>query len=290
MERRTFARHIAAALAVGSNTSLLACATGGTRTAATHESGGDAGTAHLKTMDDFVNALSDGPDERARIAPATTRHIAMLAYPGMFALDLVGPYSVLSALMNTKVHLVWKDTNPVNATGLTMVPTTTLDRCPANLDVLMVPGGGLGTVALMKDAAILDFLRDRAARATYVTSVCTGSLVLGAAGLLKGYRATTHWVTLDVLSSLGATPVKERVVEDRNRITAAGVSAGIDYALVLAAKMTGQRFAKALQLNIEYDPHPPFHAGSPKGAGDTVTDAMRAMYAPIVEAAQRAAR
>ena len=115
------------------------------------------------------------------------------------------------------------------ASGITIVPSATLDEVPANLDVLFVPGGGDGTVALMNDDTILRFLADRGARATYVCSVCTGSLVLGAAGLLKGYRATTHWVTHDVLTLLGATSVKERVVIDRNRITAAGVSAGIDF-------------------------------------------------------------
>lgn len=288
MDRREFSQAIVSAFAAAATPPMLACATAQQPTA---RAGAPApAQSHDGGMTRLVDALSSSPEERARVVPAKTRQIAMLAYPGMFALDLVGPYSVLSGLMNTKVHLVWKDVTPVNATGISIVPTTTLADCPRDLDVLMVPGGGMGTVAMMRDATVLDFLRDRASRAQWVTSVCTGSLVLGAAGLLQGYRATTHWVTHDVLSTLGATPVAARVVEDRNRMTAAGVSAGIDYALLLAKRLTGEAYAKALQLNIEYDPHPPFRGGSPKGAGTRITGAMREMYAPIVQAAEAAAR
>lgn len=286
MDRRTFGLTVGAALAGAASPRGFAAAL---QAAVQAQASGTAPT-HMQAMEDMMKALAPTPADLERVMPARTRHVAMLAYPGMFALDLVGPYSVLSGLMNTQVHLVWKDLNPVDATGVRIVPTKTLDECPADLDVLMVPGGGPGTMALMTDSMVLGFLRDRGARATYVTSVCTGSLVLGAAGLLKGYKATSHWVALDVLASLGATPTKARVVEDRNRITAAGVSAGIDYGLVLAAKLSGENYAKALQLNIEYDPQPPFNAGSPEGAGDTLTSVMRSMYEPIVAAGRKAAQ
>lgn len=286
MNRRTFGRAVGAALA----TVATSRGFGAALQAAVQSQAPESAAAHMQTMDDMMKALAPTAADRELLMPAKTRQIAMLAYPGMFALDLIGPYSVLSGLMNTQVHLVWKDTNPVDATGVKIVPSGTLAQCPSELDVLMVPGGGLGTMAMMSDPAIIEFLRDRGSRARYVTSVCTGSLVLGAAGLLRGYKATTHWVAIDVLSSLGATPVKARVVEDGNRITAAGVSAGIDYGLALAAKLSGETYAKALQLNIEYDPQPPFQAGSPEGAGETLTGLMRTMYEPVVAAGRKAAQ
>lgn len=288
VDRRTFGRAVGAALATAAASRGFAAALEAAVQSQTPQ--GDAAAGHMQTMDDMMKALAPTPAERALVMPEKTRHIAMLAYPGMFALDLIGPYSVLSGLMNTQVHLVWKDTKPVDATGVQLVPTRTLADCPADLDVLMVPGGGLGTMAMMSDVDVVGFLRDRGSRARFVTSVCTGSLVLGAAGLLRGYKATTHWVALDVLSSLGATPVKARVVEDGNRITAAGVSAGIDYGLALAAKLSGETYAKALQLNIEYDPQPPFHAGSPEGAGEVITGLMRAMYEPVIAVGRKAAQ
>lgn len=288
VDRRTFGRAVGAALAtVATSRGFGAALEAAVQAPGTQTS---AASSHLQTMDDMMKALAPTAAERELVMPAKTRHIAMLAYPGMFALDLIGPYSVLSGLMNTQVHLVWKDLGPVDATGVKLVPTMTLSECPSELDVLMVPGGGLGTMALMSDVPILEFLRDRGARARYITSVCTGALVLGAAGLLRGYKATTHWVALDVLPALGATPVKSRVVEDGNRITAAGVSAGIDYGLALAAKLSGETYAKALQLNIEYDPQPPFHAGSPEGAGDIISGLMRAMYEPVVAVGRKVAQ
>lgn len=192
--------------------------------------------------------------------------------------------------MNTKLHIVWKDRTPISdAPGLNIVPNVTFTDCPDHLDVLFVPGGGMGTIAVMRDREVLNFLRRQAATARYVTSVCTGALVLGAAGLLKGYRATTYWAVHDLLPLLGAKPVRARLVEDRNRFTAGGITAGIDFALLLAAWLAGENYAKALQLNIEYDPAPPFDAGSPESAGEPVAGAMRTMYAEIVEAARRAA-
>lgn len=287
VNRRTFGRAVGAALATVATSRGFGAALEAAMQSQAPES---AAASHMQTMDDMMKAFAPTAAERELVMPTKTRQIAMLAYPGMFALDLIGPYSVLSGLMNTQVHLVWKDTNPVDATGVKIVPSGTLAQCPTELDVLMVPGGGLGTMAMMSDPAIVEFLRDRGARARYVTSVCTGALVLGAAGLLRGYKATTHWVALDVLSALGATPVKARVVEDGNRITAAGVSAGIDYGLSLAAKLSGETYAKALQLNIEYDPQPPFHAGSPEGAGEVITGLMRTMYEPVVAVGRKAAQ
>jgi len=282
MNRREFARKLAAASVAAS---LLPGFEG--RAEATIAPEPQSQDDHMRRMVDELGGDAAG---RERVYPKVQRDIAMVIYPGMFPLDMVGPHSILSGLLNTRVHIVAKDTQPVRANGLTFVPTMTLDQCPEQLDVLFVPGGGDGTIATMKDPAMLAFLRSRGARAKYVTSVCTGSLVLGAAGLLKGHRATTHWVTHEVLAMLGATPVKARVVEDRNRITAAGVSAGIDFGLALAARMTTDKYAQALQLNIEYDPKPPFHAGSPDGAGSSITGMMREMYAPLVQAAQLAAR
>ena len=293
MNRRDFTKQISVALAAGT---VAGCTSAEPKTAAAKAPPSAApfpdslGHKHEKAMNKIIAQLAPDAASREKLMPSKPRHIAMLAYPGMFPLDLVGPHSILSGLLNTTVDLVWKDKQPISASGITVVPSATLDEMPANLDVLFVPGGGEGTVALMNDPTILRFLADRGARATYVCSVCTGSLVLGAAGLLKGYRATTHWVTHDVLPLLGATSVKERVVIDRNRITAAGVSAGIDFALVLAGIMTGESYARSLQLNIEYDPQPPFNAGSPTGAGPEITALMTAMYQPLVIASTAAAR
>jgi cyclohexyl-isocyanide hydratase len=206
------------------------------------------------------------------------QQIAMLIYPQFTALDLIGPHTFLAALMNVDVHLVWKDKQPVaiDRGGTALVPTTTFKECPQDLDLLFVPGGLDGTVAAMKDEAVLAFLADRGSRAKYVTSVCTGSLVLGCAGLLKGYRATCHWIARDVLPLLGAIPVEQRVVEDRNRITGAGVTSGIDFGLTVAARMRDRTYAEMLQLINEYDPQPPFHAGTPEQAGTGLTSHLRA--------------
>ena len=210
--------------------------------------------------------------------------LAMLAYPGMFPLDLVGPESIFSAMGTHRVELVWKTLDIVReGSGLGIAPTMTFAAAPREVDILFVPGGALGTLRCMEDSDVLGFLASRAPAARYVTSVCTGSLVLAAAGVLKGYRATSHWAVRDRLADLGSIPVHERVVEDRNRVTGAGVSAGIDMALTLAAKLVGAQRAKAAQLNIEYDPRPPFNAGSPEGAGPEVTAAMTDAYKPFLD-------
>jgi cyclohexyl-isocyanide hydratase len=204
-----------------------------------------------------------------------TAHIGMLLYPGLTQLDLTGPFEVLHRLPDTQVHLVWKDTRPVRAdSGMQLVPDTTLAGCPP-LDVVFVPGG-FGQIDLMTDPVVLDFLRASARTARHVTSVCTGALLLGAAGLLDGYQATTHWAFVELLERYGARHAPGRVVVDRDRITGAGVSAGIDFALRLAAELAGEDVARAIQLGMEYDPDPPFRSGHPDVADPELVARVRA--------------
>lgn len=205
--------------------------------------------------------------------------VAMLLYPGLTLMDLLGPQTALSASAN--VHLVWKTRDLVESdTGIGLRPTATLADCPRDLDALFV-GGGPGQIAVMNDPEVIRFLADRGARAKYVTSVCSGSLVLGAAGLLRGYKATSHWACRDLLPLFGATPVDARVVVDRNRISGGGVTAGLDFGLVLLATLLGEDIAKMTQLAIEYDPEPPFHAGTPKQAGPEITRRVREWLGPL---------
>lgn len=201
--------------------------------------------------------------------------IGLLLFPDITQLDMTGPYEVFTKLPGAEVHLVWKTLDPVVANGgMRIVPTMTFAACP-QLDLVCVPGGP-GMNALLNDEETLAFLRRQAKDARYVTSVCTGALVLGAAGLLKGKRAATHWMSRDMLAAFGATPVAERVVIDGNVVTGGGVTAGIDFALKIAADAFGEDLAKAIQLGIEYDPQPPFRAGSPEGAGPAIVEKARA--------------
>lgn len=209
-------------------------------------------------------------------------HVVMLLYPRMTQLDLTGPFEVLTRFKELTLHLVWKNTDPiVDSGGLRLLPTTSFSDCP-QADLLFVPGG-LGQISLMEDGEVLDFLRQQARQASYVTSVCTGSLVLAAAGLLTGYRAACHWLSLDQLAFFGAVPVAERVVIDGNRITGAGVSSGIDFALVLAAELFGEDRAKCVQLAMEYDPKPPFASGSAVTAEPETVKTVRAENAEFQE-------
>ena len=222
------------------------------------------------------------------------RQIAMLVYPGFTALDLVGPQYAFSMLENVQVHLVWKTLDPVTSdTGITVHPTKTIADCPDQLEIVFVPGGTTGTLALMSDGVVLDFLAARAATANYVTSVCTGSLVLGAAGLLQGYKAATHWTAMEFLPSFGAIPTKTRVCVDRNRVTGGGVTAGIDFALTLVSIMMDRPTAEAIQLGLEYNPAPPFNAGSPDNAPPEILALVKGRIAPAqtrrAEAIDRAA-
>jgi len=229
-------------------------------------------------------------DGLKHFAPAKPEQIAMLIYPGMTALDLIGPQQAFGYTMGAKVHLVWKSLAPVTTdTGVTITPTATLRDTNAPVDIIFVPGGGKGTIALMSDAEVLDFLAQQGETARWVTSVCSGSLVLGAAGLLRGYRATSHWAVREVLPSLGAQLAPGRIVEDRNRITAGGVTAGIDFGLYLAGRLRGEDYGRALELMLEYDPHPPFHSGTPAEANANIRDFTTRLYAPLVKSAQASA-
>jgi len=191
--------------------------------------------------------------------------VGLVLFPDLTQLDLTGPYEVFARLPGATVHLVAASPEPVRSEkGLTIVPDATFDEV-APLDIICVPGG-VGVNRMMEDETLLRFLQAQARHARYVTSVCTGALLLGAAGLLRGYRATTHWLSLDLLPLFGAQPVDERVVVDRNRITGGGVTAGIDFGLVVAAEVAGQSAAEEIQLMIEYNPAPPFRSGSPKTA------------------------
>ena len=188
--------------------------------------------------------------------------IGLLVFPKVTQLDFTGPLQVFSGVPGAKVHLIWKRIEPVPSDSVMMLtPTTTFADCP-QLDVICVPGGA-GINDMVNDEEMLAFLRKQAEGAKYVTSVCTGSLVLGAAGLLKGYRAATHWSVMEYLSAFGATPTKTRVCTDRNRITGGGVTAGIDFALTVVSTLVDRKTAEAIQLGIEYNPAPPFNAGSP---------------------------
>lgn len=236
---------------------------------------------HAEAMKKYGH-LSEGPQ----------LNIAMLVYPGMFLQDLVGPLTVFESLMNRDIHLVWKNKETVGNTTsedetlIPVTPSATFAECPDNLDVLFVPGGAPGTLAAMEDKEVLDFLAAKGKSAKYITSVCTGSLILGAAGLLKGYKATSHWIVTDVLREFGAIPVGERVVTDRNRITGGGVTAGIDFGLAIAAKLRSPTYAKAVQLYLEYNPQPPFNSGSPDTAGAEEKKFISDILTPFAKSAR----
>ena len=207
--------------------------------------------------------------------PVTPFRIGLLLFPDITQLDMTGPYEVFTKFPGAEVHLVAKSMAPVTANGgMQILPTITMASCP-QLDLVCVPGGA-GMNPLLNDRETLDFLRAQAVSARYVTSVCTGALVLGAAGLLKGRRAATHWMSREMLAHFGAIPVAERVVKDGNVFTGGGVTAGIDFALTVAAEAFGPDVAKSIQLAIEYDPQPPYNAGSPEGAGAVIAGKARA--------------
>jgi len=196
-----------------------------------------------------------------------------LVFPNLTQLDLTGPYEVLARLPGAETLLLWKSLEPVRSEhGLTFLPMTTLASCPP-LDLILVPGGA-GINPLLEDTDALAFLRRTAAKARYVVGICTGSLVLGAAGLLRGRRAGSHWMSRDLLRSFGAEPVAQRVVVDGKIFTGGGVTAGIDVALAVAAEIAGRAAAEAIQLGIEYDPASPFASGSPERADPTVLKAV----------------
>jgi cyclohexyl-isocyanide hydratase len=209
---------------------------------------------------------------------STTIHIGFLIYPGVTQLDATGPAQILSMVPGAKIHMIWKKLEPVSTdAGFSINPTDDFATCP-DLDVICVPGG-TGQRPMMVDEEFLAFLTRQGTGARYVTSVCSGSLLLGAAGLLKGYKSACHWAYRDLLPMFGAEPVAERIVCDRNRISGGGVTAGIDFGLTLAAELAGEEVAKQIQLFVEYDPAPPFDAGSPERAGPKLTETVRAILA-----------
>lgn len=224
-------------------------------------------------------------------SPRPRLQIAMLVHPDMTALDLVAPQLVFATLGDADTHLVWKDLSPVTTdSGLKILPSTTFADAPAAPDILFVPGGLKGTTALLQDEDTLRFLRERGAAARWVTGVCTGVLLLGAAGLLRGHRATAHWYVRELLPIFDAAPVAQRVVVDRNRVTGGGVTAGIDMALTLSALLRGEAHARLQTLLFEYAPQPPFASGTPELAGQALTATVRERRGPAIEAARQAAQ
>ena len=223
-----------------------------------------------------------------------TLHIGFLIFPKLTQLDLTGPAQVLSRVPGAQVHLAWKRMEPlVTDVGFSINPTVTFADCP-RLDVLCVPGG-FGVLDQLQDEETLAFLRRQGEQARYVTSVCNGSVLLAATGLLDGYRSACHWSWLHLLPAFGAIPVAERVVRDRNRISGGGVTSGIDFAFTLASELVGEETARMIQLGLEYDPQPPLDCGSPakagaervaraRAAGDAV---MQKVEAAVAAASQR---
>jgi len=205
-------------------------------------------------------------------------HIVFLLFDGITQLDFTGPAQVLCRILGAIVHTAAREVTPIQTdSGFAILPSTNFADCP-QADLLCVPGG-FGIRDVIQDVATLQFLRDQAAGAQYITSVCTGSLALGAAGLLMGKHATSHWAYTGLLEKFGATHEKARVVKDGNVITAGGVTSGIDFALTVVAEIAGQQVAESIQLSLEYDPHPPFNSGHPDVANpETLTLIRERVY------------
>lgn len=208
-------------------------------------------------------------------------NVGFVIFPELTQLDFTGPQQVLARLPQSAMHIVAKSMVPVPSdSGLSLVPTHTFENCP-RLDLICIPGGSNGVVRAMGDRETIEFVQRQASEAKYVTSVCTGAFVLGAAGLLKGRRATTHWAFTELLPLVGATHEKARVVKDGNLITAGGVTSGIDFGLRVAADIAGEEAAQGIQLSLEYDPDPPFASGHPDRAPDSVKDALFPRYEKV---------
>jgi cyclohexyl-isocyanide hydratase len=257
-------------------------AAAGLWTAATGTNQSKAATKAPNTAGPAKAATTSVPGHEMSTMPTGNEVVAMVMYPGMTALDFVGPQYYFSTLVGATIHHVAQDVRPIlSDTDLTLMPTITMRDCPKDIDILFVPGGTEGTMNAMRNDVVLQFLADRGARAKRITSVCTGSMLLGAAGLLKGYTATSHWVTRDLLPLFGAKPSSLRYVRDRNRITGAGVTAGLDFGLALLAELRGKPYAEMAQLLSEYDPQPPFKAGNRATAPKPAIDALEAMLADV---------
>jgi cyclohexyl-isocyanide hydratase len=209
-------------------------------------------------------------------------NVGFLLYPHLTQLDLTGPAQVFAAARGMRLHFVWKDLQPViSDAGFSLLPTQTFESCPS-LDILCVPGGP-GQQRLMQDPVVLGWLERQGNQTAWVTSVCSGSLLLGAAGLLRGYRAASHWNYREYLPLFGAVIDDARVVHDRNRITGGGVTAGIDFALQVVAAVRGEEEAKEIQLLLEYAPQPPFAVGRPEDAGAELVARVRTRLAASVQ-------
>lgn len=200
--------------------------------------------------------------------------IGLVFYPGMTALDIVGPQTVFAALPGVQIHRIWKTLDPIQTDdGMRIIPDNTFDNCPP-LDIICI-GGGLAQSAVVDDPEILAFLQQQGSMTKFITSVCGGAEFLAKAGLLQGYRSATHWMFREQLAAAGVQVGTERVVIDRNRMSGGGVTAGIDFGLEIAKVLYGEETAKLVQLLIEYDPAPPFDVGSPEKAGaDLVNKAL----------------
>ena len=205
-------------------------------------------------------------------------NVGFVIFPELTQLDFTGPQQVLARLPQSAMHIIAKSGSPVPSdSGLSLVPTHTFENCP-RLDLICVPGGSTGVVQAMGDGETIEFIRRQSTSAKYVTSVCTGAFILGAAGLLKGRRATTHWAFTELLPLVGATYEKARIVNDGNVITAGGVTSGIDFGLNMVADIAGETAAQAIQLGLEYDPDPPFDAGHPDCAPNSAKDTVFPRY------------
>ncbi|OQK17915.1 hypothetical protein AU255_08655 [Methyloprofundus sedimenti] len=270
MDRRQFTQLMIAAVSLAPFTSVAQAV------ASFEQRKSLAEAASIKAHKDFMAV--DG------IKMMGNEKIAMLLYPGFYAADLVNPQFIFSTMMGATLYLVspTEDLTPVEASGLSIVPTHKQSECPADLDILFIPGGALGTLKAMQNEKFIAFIKTKAANAKYITSVCTGSLLLAKAGLLKGKKATSHWSTLDVLAKFGTTAIKKRVVWDGNIVTGGGVTAGIDFGLEILAALRGKQYAEAIQLQAEYDPAPPFNSGSPEKATPFIRDVVRDMFAPLI--------
>lgn len=213
----------------------------------------------------------------------TEYKIGLVVFPEMTQMDITCPHQVFAFMPNTQIYWLWKEIEPVKSNGgLTLLPDTTFSECP-DLDIVCVPGGP-GQIAMMGDEEMLAFLQKQAKTAKYMTSVCTGSLILAAAGLLQGYRAGCHWAFLDQLAMLGVEISSDRVVADRDRITGGGVTAGLDFALVVASQLCGEETAKRIQLLLQYDPQPPFNTGTPSTAGDDLVRQVKTFGKDLIAA------
>ncbi len=231
-----------------------------------------------------ADAQKDGASLMAELMKPGAEKIFILLYPGFTALDAIGPEYALSCMMGATVRFIAKTAKPVRTeSGFEVTPHLTFDQLPEKPTLFIVPGGTIGTIEAIADADTRAFVRKAGLTSEIAASVCTGSLLLGAAGLLDGYEATSHWQTLGLLPLFGAKPSKRRVVADRSRITAAGVTAGLDFSLELVRRFRGDAYAQGVQLLGQYDPQPPFAgAGDPDKASPQLVQLFQEMHRPIV--------